>query len=289
MLLIAYRHLHEYLFLPAFNSLNDVEIIWLSDSSTNLQSGNKLPESFQEAIANTAPYHLQQQHTKNQIKYFYFDPNIISYDSLLLLGLSPKKANVFIKYRNTGARFYKADDLHKIFSLTENDLANLKPWVRITIPDDNKVQVFEHAEEPKPIFEKKSYVVDINLADSAELTKLQGIGPVLASRIIKYRNRFGAFAHKEQLLEVIGISKEWFDANQDRILMSTLPVKKINLNTCTLDELKRHAYFDSDKAKTLINFRTHHGPFKTTSDIKKCAAISSEFYQKIEPYISVEP
>ncbi len=289
LLLIAYRHLHEYFMLPSYSSLNDVEIRWIRDSGVTMHTEKEQPSNFQEAVANYNPLQFDYQKTVKQVEYFYYDPNLISYDSLLLLGLSSKKASTFIKFRKSGAHFKSADDLDKVFSLSEKDLASLKPWVRITPAQEEKKTDHQHLDEKKAPIEKRILLVDINLADSAELIKLQGIGPVLASRIIKYRNRFGAFTNKEQLLEIIGITPEWFDANQSNLILSALPVKKINLNTCTFEELKRHAYFDHDKAKTLINFRTHHGTFKNISDIKMCAAISAEFYKKIEPYISVEP
>ncbi len=47
--------------------------------------------------------------------------------------------------------------------------------------------------------------LNINTASKEELQALPGIGPVLADRIIEYRNRYGPFISVEQLLEVKGI------------------------------------------------------------------------------------
>jgi DNA uptake protein ComE-like DNA-binding protein len=85
----------------------------------------------------------------------------------------------------------------------------------------------------------------------------------------------------------MGITMEWYEKNQSSLILSQLPVKQININTCTEDELKRHAYFDKNIAGILIKYRSNHGPFKSVSDIKNCAAVSKEFYQKVEPYIKV--
>jgi len=52
--------------------------------------------------------------------------------------------------------------------------------------------------------------IDINKADKEELVKLNGIGPVLAERIIKYRTRFGPFKNNEEIKKVYGIDEAKF-------------------------------------------------------------------------------
>ena len=47
--------------------------------------------------------------------------------------------------------------------------------------------------------------VDINRADASALQRLPGVGPVLAERIIRYRETHGAFGAPEDLLDVPGI------------------------------------------------------------------------------------
>jgi competence ComEA-like helix-hairpin-helix protein len=47
--------------------------------------------------------------------------------------------------------------------------------------------------------------VDVNRASVAELTKLPGIGPRLAERIVRYRLQHGPFRSPEELLRVRGI------------------------------------------------------------------------------------
>lgn len=49
--------------------------------------------------------------------------------------------------------------------------------------------------------------VNLNAADAEELDTLPGIGPVLAERIIAWREEFGPFTEIGQLLEVSGIGE----------------------------------------------------------------------------------
>lgn len=52
---------------------------------------------------------------------------------------------------------------------------------------------------------KKSYKININLANLREFDNLPGIGPALAERIVTNRERFGSFRSTEDLRRVKGI------------------------------------------------------------------------------------
>lgn len=51
-------------------------------------------------------------------------------------------------------------------------------------------------------------IVNINDADCPTLEKLPGIGPVIAARIVDYRQRHGVFQAPEELMKVRGIGKQ---------------------------------------------------------------------------------
>lgn len=52
---------------------------------------------------------------------------------------------------------------------------------------------------------EKVLVIEINSATVTELMQLPQIGPVIASRIVEYRNTYGAFKDIDELIEVKGI------------------------------------------------------------------------------------
>jgi len=52
--------------------------------------------------------------------------------------------------------------------------------------------------------------VNLNVATSADLEKLPGIGPALAARIIDYRQKQGGFKKIEDLMNVRGIGEKNF-------------------------------------------------------------------------------
>ncbi len=59
--------------------------------------------------------------------------------------------------------------------------------------------------------------VDINAATAADLEVLPGVGPVLASRIVAYRDANGPFATVEDLLDVPGIGEAKLAGMRDDI------------------------------------------------------------------------
>ena len=54
--------------------------------------------------------------------------------------------------------------------------------------------------------------VDLNRADAAALEALPGVGPVLAERIISYRDAHGPFTQPDDLLGVSGIGERTYEA-----------------------------------------------------------------------------
>jgi comEA protein len=75
------------------------------------------------------------------------------------------------------------------------------------------------------IFTKK---ININKADEKELTKLPGIGPSLARRILDHRAVSGRFRSLEQLMEVKGIGSKKFGKIKPYIRLEEKP--RINEN-----------------------------------------------------------
>ena len=59
--------------------------------------------------------------------------------------------------------------------------------------------------------------VDINRASQAELEALPGIGPVLAQRIVEWRERSGPFVSAEQIMDVEGIGEGKYAEIRDQI------------------------------------------------------------------------
>ncbi|GLQ30124.1 ComEA family DNA-binding protein [Litoribrevibacter albus] len=65
-----------------------------------------------------------------------------------------------------------------------------------------------------------SEVININSATQKELEALKGIGPVIAERIVQYRESHGRFSTIDELDQVKGISATWIEKSKDKLLLS---------------------------------------------------------------------
>lgn len=64
---------------------------------------------------------------------------------------------------------------------------------------------------------KEAKSVNVNTASRGELLRLEGVGPVMAERIIEYRAHNGDFLFKEDLKKVPGMGGKKFEAIRDYI------------------------------------------------------------------------
>ena len=71
--------------------------------------------------------------------------------------------------------------------------------------------------EVSPGLGEASRGIDLNRSPAAELEELPGVGPVLASRIVEYREANGPFSEIEDLLDVGGIGEAKLAAMRDAI------------------------------------------------------------------------
>ena len=59
--------------------------------------------------------------------------------------------------------------------------------------------------------------ININTASKEELMQLEGVGSVIADRIVEYREANGPFETPEDIMNVKGIGSSIYEKNRDRI------------------------------------------------------------------------
>lgn len=217
---------------------------------------------------------------------FSFNPNGLSEGLWQKLGLSDRQIKVIKNFESKGGKFYRKEDLKKIYSIKEEDYAMLEPY--INIPEKG------FTNRDKPAFEKKFEaprtikVIELNTADSVSLESLNGVGPAFASRIIKYRSRLGGFHTKEQLKEVYGIDSTVYRKLENQITVNQSSVQPVSINTATFEVLKKHPYLSYKQINAIIQYRKQHGFYKNLADLKKIIILNDELISKMAPYLSFE-
>jgi competence ComEA-like helix-hairpin-helix protein len=130
--------------------------------------------------------------------------------------------------------------------------------------------------------------IDINSADTTVFISLPGIGSRLASRIVNFRNKLGGFYSVTQVGETFGLPDSTFQKIRLYLKLGNTPVRKININTATVDELKAHPYLKYAVANPIVSYRNEHGPFSRIEDIRNVLVVTEEIFLKIAPYLIIE-
>lgn len=216
---------------------------------------------------------------------FDFDPNTLSADSLSLLGFSKKTATRIVRYRNKGGRFYRKEDLLKIYDMDSQLYASLAK--HIIIKTQPKKQPRLHRDSLP--YKKRELHIELNTADTLDLQQLYGIGPGFARRIVKYRTLLGGYVHKEQLLEVWGMDNERFNRFAGQIFVDTSIIRKININTANIKQLIKHPYMDYVLAKRIVLLRKQKGGrFSRIDELREIDLLYDDLYRKLRPYLKAE-
>lgn len=212
-----------------------------------------------------------------------FNPNLLDAKGWRRLGIQEKTIRTILNYKAKGGRFYKKEDLKKIYGFSEADYDRLESYIQF--PSAVTFKEKDSASTGKTVPVKSKPVTELNSADSLQLLALQGVGPVLSSRIIRYRDKLGGFHSIEQLKEIYGLSPESYELISGQCTIDATAVHKLDINTITVDELKLHPYFRYTLAKMVINYRDQHGVFTSAEQLRNVDLITDSILEKIEPYL----
>lgn len=217
---------------------------------------------------------------------FLFDPNVISESELYAMGLPERLIRNILNYRQAGGKFYSKESLKKLYAMNDSVYAVLEPYVLIT--NTTRAEVPAKSMYTKPsathsYFETK-ISIDLNKADSVELEQLKGIGKVLASRIVRYRNRLGGFYSVEQLKEIYGLkdSLYQFIVQKNQLFADTTSIRKINIRTADFKTMIRHPYFSKDMVVKVLEWRKLGRPVRAE---QLQQIITPEQWNKLKHYI----
>lgn len=235
------------------------------------------------------PEEIQKEETQEEvISYFDFDPNSATSDELKSLGFSEKLATRIINYRTKGGKFRIKTDLMKLYGMDSLLYEKLAPYIQL--PEQFEKPKFEKKEfaDRKP--KEKPQKFNLNESDTIQLEKIYGIGPALAKRIVKYRDKLGGFVSQDQLKEVYGLDTAVVKKITEASYLSDPPgVKKINLNTADEKILATHPYFGRKIASAIVAYRFQHGNFKSVDDLSKIPLIDKNNLGRVLPYVTVDP
>ncbi len=285
----------------------DWEYTHLVDSLDQLSTADKKPYNYSNKNYSDYPkreYNNKYNSKRTQsrpkeeiaIQLVEFDPNTADRQTLLQLGIPERVVGRLQNYRSKGGKFYKPEDLEKIYGLSSELFQTIEPYIQIKQEAkkewpkkwDNSTSKKDSTKTwTKKSFPKKEIEpININTADAAAYQSLRGIGPAYSKRIINFREALGGFTSVNQIADVYGFPDSTFQAIKPFLILEENPtITKIDINSVNKKELAAHPYISFKKAAAIIKYRDRHGAFTSADDIQKLYALSKQDKERIIPYL----
>ena len=147
---------------------------------------------------------------------------------------------------------------------------------------------------------------DPNTADIATFVRL-GLSERTAQTILNYRNKGGKFFKSEDFKKIYALREADYlrlapyiriggrrEYNRDHAASQTAekdaPAELFNFDPNTADEAALRKLGISEKvARVILNYREKGGRFRKKEDLAKIYSLPEADYQRLEPYIQIEP
>ena len=231
------------LFRPSRKSLSDASLHDLDSLLALRQAAIELQQQQQAE----KPQEVTELHP------FPFNPNTITEEEWLQIGLTDRQVRSIMNYKAKGGRFKKQES-----------------------------QAFD--DKPKP--EKKAIpVVDLNIVDSTTLVELPRMGGYMASRIIAFREKLGGFVEVDQLLDVKGLDSTRFAAMRPYLLIGDTETRRIDVNRADFKTLVGHPYLSYEQVKRIFRQRETRGMIKNWAQLEALLKEEGEVNPLLEYYL----
>ena len=249
----------------------------------------------------------------NVVERFPFDPNTADSITLISVGLTPRQTHGLLQYRRKGGRWRRADDFARLYGLTDSAFQVLRPYIAIdtmpfwrekeirrTLRDSARradsllrdsiyrAQYVARYGEPRP---KRDTILDLNSADTSELTLIRGIGPFIARRIIRYREQLGGYYSPQQLHDLAREDARLCGLDTlTRYFFATIDsIRPIPVNHSSVRRLASHPYLTYTQAEAIYEMRRRKINLKSIDEIRKISSLTSDDITRLTPYLDFTP
>ena len=231
-----------------------------------------------------------------------FDPNTADSSTLVHLGMKKWQVSNMLKYRAKGGRYRKAEDMKKLYGMTDSMYQALLPYIQI---DTVAIKQYRDSVRksqmdsvrtdslPRYISPKRDTILNLRTADTTELKKIRGIGSYRARQIVRYRKELGGFVNTEQLREIKALQPLLTDSLQADSLLShfwidSIIIVPLQVNSCRAETLERHPYLSFEQAKAVYELRRKKIRLESIEQLRRLDCFTEEELRRVEPYLSFE-
>ena len=232
-----------------------------------------------------------------------FDPNTADSSTLVHLGLKKWQASNMLKYRAKGGRYRQAEDMKKLYGMTDSMYQALLPYIQIDTMAvkqyrdsvrKSRIDTTQSDSVPRYISPKRDTVLNLRTADTTELKLIRGIGSYRAKQIVRYRQQLGGFTHVEQLREIKALQPLLIDTlSADSLLahfwLDSIIVEPLSVNSIGVERLQRHPYLSFEQAKAIYELRRRKVRLNSIEALEQLDCFTPEELLRVAPYLSFKP
>jgi DNA uptake protein ComE-like DNA-binding protein len=258
-------------------------------------------QAEQDSIRKAA-WKKKYPHDTIAIRMQMFDPNTADSSTLVHVGLKKWQASNMLKYRAKGGRYRRAEDMKKIYGMTDSMYMALLPYIQIdTVAVDHYRDSIRQRERdsvkvdsmPRYVSQKRDTILNLRTADTTELKMIRGIGSYRARQIVRYREQLGGFAHVDQLCEIKALQPLLTDSIQaDSLLahfwLDSVIINPLRVNSAGVEKLQRHPYLSFEQAKAIYELRRKKIHLDSITQLKKVDCFTEQELKRLTPYLSFE-
>ena len=232
-----------------------------------------------DIVGNSTPQAISELHL------FNFDPNTIDSANAIHLGIPIKQVNTLIHYREKGGRFYKKEDILKLYGLDPVIAHQLIPYIELTSSEskwssyknrdkgNNFKSNYEYVRRYKmnhykeknygPWLKMKngsaSWTIDINEADASEWHDKTKLPMNVVHQILNFKNHLGGFTHSLQLKKVYGLADTAFQNLRPHLVVQKNFKPLLNSSTMNFAQWKSLGIFEDQQIFEILKMRKQQG------------------------------
>lgn len=129
--------------------------------------------------------------------------------------------------------------------------------------------------------------IELNSADTADLIKISGIGPVLSRRILRYRDILGGYYDVSQIIEVYGIDEDRYLKTKPYLYADTSRVIKLRLKSDEFGVLLRHPYLNYGQVAEIFRLRNGNA-LNSPEDLINSGAFIPDDITRLSGYLNFD-
>lgn len=226
------------------------------------------------------------QQLESAPKQYAFNPNFMSDFKAYTLGMSPTEYDRLVEYRQKDQWINSIADFKRVTQVSDSLLNTIGPLLKFPDWVSNPKSKSKYVKSPELSFDEK---LDLNLATTEALETVSGIGAVLSSRIVRYREKLGGFSDDLQLYEVYGLNATTVDALCKKFTVKTpKSVTTYNVNTASASDIATIPGIDFDLAKKIWEFVHLREGIADLSDLLKIEEVTEHRLRRIALYLYAE-